>query len=204
MWTINSYKSIRISSPANCNANHCCVVCSYSWFICTNSSQGSWESFCNVLCRWKSPNVFCTQALCSYSTYNIFSIIFCIDLRINAGLTKEALKREIKNTFRYQRLFLYVPFTYALIHYFIKRTTHSPSTTRSEKRSRTLDTLFWCRRRFDTDNSGYLDEDELMKAFLVMGMRLETEELKVIMSEYDVDGSGQIDLDEFEGMIRLG
>jgi len=43
-----------------------------------------------------------------------------------------------------------------------------------------------------------------MKAFLVMGMRLETEELKVIMSEYDVDGSGQIDLDEFEGMIRLG
>jgi Ca2+-binding EF-hand superfamily protein len=43
-----------------------------------------------------------------------------------------------------------------------------------------------------------------MKAFLVMGMRLDTEELKVIMNEYDVDGSGQIDLDEFEGMIRLG
>jgi Ca2+-binding EF-hand superfamily protein len=43
-----------------------------------------------------------------------------------------------------------------------------------------------------------------MKAFLVMGMRLESEELKVIMNEYDMDGSGQIDLDEFEGMIRLG
>ena len=43
-----------------------------------------------------------------------------------------------------------------------------------------------------------------MKAFLVMGMWLDTEELKVIMNEYDVDGSGQIDLDEFEGMIRLG
>jgi Ca2+-binding EF-hand superfamily protein len=43
-----------------------------------------------------------------------------------------------------------------------------------------------------------------MKGFLVMGMRLESEELKVIMNEYDMDGSGQIDLDEFEGMIRLG
>ena len=43
-----------------------------------------------------------------------------------------------------------------------------------------------------------------MKAFLVMGMRLETEELKVIMNEYDLDGSGQIELDEFSCMIRLG
>ena len=91
-------------------------------------------------------------------------------------------------------------------HWFIilsTRTSHSPSTPRSEKQQDSWHT-FWCRRRFDTDNSGYLDEDELMKAFLVMGMRLESEELKVIMNEYDMDGSGQIDLDEFEGMIRLG
>ena len=37
-----------------------------------------------------------------------------------------------------------------------------------------------------------------------MGMRLESEALKLLMNEYDLDGSGQIDLDEFEGMIRLG
>ena len=35
-------------------------------------------------------------------------------------------------------------------------------------------------------------------------MRLESEALKLLMNEYDLDGSGPIDLDEFDSLIRLG
>ena len=57
--------------------------------------------------------------------------------------------------------------------------------------------------RFDKDCSGYLDANELRAAFDLMGLRLSAEEVEIIMQEYDIDSSGQIDLPEFESMVRL-
>jgi len=58
--------------------------------------------------------------------------------------------------------------------------------------------------KFDVDRSGFLDRGELKDAFEMMGLRLSYEEIQVLLNEYDVDGSGKIELAEFESMVRLG
>ncbi len=115
------YKSFRISSPASATLTIAVLyVHIHGLYV-----QAVLKEVGNLFAMYfaggnlQTFSAHMLYSRCSYSTYSTFSIIFYIDLRINAGLTKEALKREIKNAFRYQRLFLYVPFTYALIHYFI-------------------------------------------------------------------------------------
>ena len=44
--------------------------------------------------------------------------------------------------------------------------------------------------------------EEFGKAMYAMGLRLKEEELKLLFNEYDVDGSGTIDLAEFTHMVK--
>ena len=52
-------------------------------------------------------------------------------------------------------------------------------------------------RLLDDDDSGALDAEELLEGFGVVGTRHEGE-LKVLIASVDFDGSGLIELDEFE------
>mmetsp|Transcript_19706 Transcript_19706/g.40175 ORF Transcript_19706/g.40175 Transcript_19706/m.40175 type:complete len:201 (-) Transcript_19706:337-939(-) len=56
---------------------------------------------------------------------------------------------------------------------------------------------------WDRDNSGALDRSELMEAMAELGKRPTDEEMDQFMEEFDLDGSGTIELDEFEHMVRV-
>mmetsp|Transcript_57304 Transcript_57304/g.134570 ORF Transcript_57304/g.134570 Transcript_57304/m.134570 type:complete len:212 (-) Transcript_57304:1730-2365(-) len=56
---------------------------------------------------------------------------------------------------------------------------------------------------WDTDKSGALDRDELTEAMAELGKRPTKEDMDNFMSEFDLDGSGTIELDEFEHMVRV-
>ena len=51
--------------------------------------------------------------------------------------------------------------------------------------------------RFDLDNGGTIDILELKEMLTAVGQDMSLEELKTIMDEFDEDGSGAIDFDEF-------
>ena len=54
---------------------------------------------------------------------------------------------------------------------------------------------------FDTDNSGYIDREEMEAAFDRMGVRLSESEVSNLMSLADEDGTGEIDLLEFCSLV---
>jgi len=55
---------------------------------------------------------------------------------------------------------------------------------------------------WDADNSHALDTKELAEAMAAMGKRPTSEEVDILMLRVDKDGSGTIELDEFEHMVR--
>ena len=57
-------------------------------------------------------------------------------------------------------------------------------------------------KTFDQDGYGNIDAYELKMAMRALGMRVHDEDIFVIMDEVDVDGSGEIDIDEFMDVVR--
>uniref|UniRef100_A0A7S0VQC0 EF-hand domain-containing protein n=1 Tax=Hemiselmis tepida TaxID=464990 RepID=A0A7S0VQC0_9CRYP len=55
---------------------------------------------------------------------------------------------------------------------------------------------------FDLNKSNTLDKDELREALAEMGKRPTEDELNVLFSEWDLDGNGTIEPDEFDHMVR--
>eukprot|EP00750_Incisomonas_marina_P003566 INCI13223.1.p2 GENE.INCI13223.1~~INCI13223.1.p2 ORF type:complete len:276 (-),score=61.77 INCI13223.1:1483-2310(-) len=55
--------------------------------------------------------------------------------------------------------------------------------------------------KFDVDNDGSLDQEEVGKALAELGIRMNDRELAIIFAEYDVDGNGTLDLPEFTLMM---
>ena len=47
------------------------------------------------------------------------------------------------------------------------------------------------------DGSGAIDQDELMAALNKLGVMVSEDEVVVMMRQADVDGNGEIDIDEF-------
>ena len=50
---------------------------------------------------------------------------------------------------------------------------------------------------FDVDKSGFIDYDELRKACKILGFSLSKDEIEKLLTDVDIDKSGQIDLNEF-------
>jgi len=55
---------------------------------------------------------------------------------------------------------------------------------------------------FDTNRDGVMQASELSEALVEMGMHLSEEELQQLFEEYDADGNGTIELDEYEHIVR--
>mmetsp|Transcript_34225 Transcript_34225/g.78106 ORF Transcript_34225/g.78106 Transcript_34225/m.78106 type:complete len:170 (+) Transcript_34225:70-579(+) len=55
---------------------------------------------------------------------------------------------------------------------------------------------------WDADSSGALDKRELTEAMSAMGHRPSAEEVDKLFAEFDKDGSGTVECDEFEHMVR--
>eukprot|EP01052_Picozoa_sp_SAG31_P001240 SAG31_NODE_41_length_31342_cov_8.029286_30_plen_879_part_00 len=56
-------------------------------------------------------------------------------------------------------------------------------------------------RNFDEDGSGSIDASELKLALQHMGLKLSAAEISALLTSADKDGNGEIDMDEFEGMM---
>eukprot|EP01083_Nonionella_stella_P034740 94990_1 len=54
---------------------------------------------------------------------------------------------------------------------------------------------------FDTDNSGTIDVKELKAAMRALGFEVKKEEIRNMLMEFDKDGSGEIEFDEFIQMM---
>jgi xanthine/uracil permease/Ca2+-binding EF-hand superfamily protein len=71
----------------------------------------------------------------------------------------------------------------------------------AEDVSASISTLKDAFRRFDSDGSGTIDAAELKLAMEHMGLRLSEAELTEMMASADKDGNGEIDIEEFQGMM---
>lgn len=58
--------------------------------------------------------------------------------------------------------------------------------------------LFQCA---DEDGSGFVSYSELDAIFLLLGLKLNEKETKRLRQEFDIDGSGQVDVDEFSNAM---
>eukprot|EP00286_Rhodomonas_abbreviata_P013883 CAMPEP_0181334810 /NCGR_PEP_ID=MMETSP1101-20121128/26474_1 /TAXON_ID=46948 /ORGANISM="Rhodomonas abbreviata, Strain Caron Lab Isolate" /LENGTH=288 /DNA_ID=CAMNT_0023444843 /DNA_START=246 /DNA_END=1108 /DNA_ORIENTATION=- len=56
-------------------------------------------------------------------------------------------------------------------------------------------------KKFDADNSGHLDKNELPDALDALGILFSQEELSETMMEMDTNGDGEVDLEEFERAV---
>merc|ERR1711988_1955325 len=56
-------------------------------------------------------------------------------------------------------------------------------------------------QKFDADESGSIDQDELGTIMEVLGMKLNKEELKKMMDKVDMDGGGDVNFSEFVHML---
>merc|ERR1711871_50024 len=56
-------------------------------------------------------------------------------------------------------------------------------------------------RKFDDDGSGTIDASELKLALQHMGLKLSAAEVSELLTSADKDGNGEIDMEEFEGMM---
>ena len=56
---------------------------------------------------------------------------------------------------------------------------------------------------FDADGSGSITVDELREVLMMGGSTLRREEVEAIMSEVDVNGDGELQVEEFEAMWKL-
>lgn len=52
-------------------------------------------------------------------------------------------------------------------------------------------------RTFDTDNSGFLDKEELIATLTKMGDQVDDKMVTAMIEEADVDGDGKLDYTEF-------
>ena len=56
--------------------------------------------------------------------------------------------------------------------------------------------------KFDVDNSGEIDRDELKKVFKEIGKDASDREIDRVMTQFDLDGSGDIEYDEFIAFLH--
>ena len=56
----------------------------------------------------------------------------------------------------------------------------------------------------DVDGSGFLSIDELWNAIRKMGAEVDLEDVVKLMSELDIDRTGELDVDEFISLLKLG
>lgn len=56
--------------------------------------------------------------------------------------------------------------------------------------------------KFDKDDSGFLDKSELMLLFKELGFDHSTENIDLMLTKYDVDGTGTVELEEFFGFLK--
>ena len=56
----------------------------------------------------------------------------------------------------------------------------------------------------DTDGSGFLSVEELWNAIRSMGADVELDDIIDLMCELDVDRNGELDVDEFVSLMRMG
>lgn len=61
--------------------------------------------------------------------------------------------------------------------------------------------MWECFQLLDADGSGALDEDELLVGFKALGLNLTRPRIRELMAMTDGDGSGEIELPEFEEMM---
>ena len=54
---------------------------------------------------------------------------------------------------------------------------------------------------FDKDNSGNIDTEELKDAMRALGFVYDKKKVKDLMEQADKDGSGQIEMDEFQAIM---
>ncbi|KAJ2824069.1 hypothetical protein IWW50_003507, partial [Coemansia erecta] len=54
-----------------------------------------------------------------------------------------------------------------------------------------------CFRRFDADNSGTIDRNELLQALSAFGFRVSPRVVELLLRKYDVQGRGAITFDNF-------
>jgi Ca2+-binding EF-hand superfamily protein len=57
-------------------------------------------------------------------------------------------------------------------------------------------------RQFDGDNSGSLGIDELVEIYEELGSQKTRAELQELVDRIDEDGSGKIELDEFQALVE--
>jgi len=58
--------------------------------------------------------------------------------------------------------------------------------------------------KLDRDRSGKISAEELAAVFTASNVQLSAQELKMIMNKYDVDGDGQISLNELAMLLPTG
>lgn len=59
-------------------------------------------------------------------------------------------------------------------------------------------------REFDSDYSGFLSIEELYSVMLRLKIDMRYEELEALVMEYDMDGNGELDIDEFVELMTGG
>jgi len=56
-------------------------------------------------------------------------------------------------------------------------------------------------KHFDADNSGSIDKEELMSALAALGLPVSATQASTILSKYDTDGNGTLELPEFSMLV---
>ena len=59
-------------------------------------------------------------------------------------------------------------------------------------------------KKFDRDNSGNLTRDEMQNALSTLGFKLGNNEMDILFSEFDLDGSGTVGYREFIRKLKRG
>ncbi|EGB08158.1 hypothetical protein AURANDRAFT_9215, partial [Aureococcus anophagefferens] len=54
--------------------------------------------------------------------------------------------------------------------------------------------------KYDADDSGFIDADELHAALMHMGLLVDRGGSDKLLAKYDIDGNGQLDFGEFKAM----
>lgn len=89
------------------------------------------------------------------------------------------------------RIKRYVFYCIILISYNLKRKFSSEQ----------LDELRSCFAIFDVDSSGLISTNELKNVLELLNVKLNNEEVNVLMETIDADHSGQIDFEEFKNLM---
>ena len=74
--------------------------------------------------------------------------------------------------------------------------------TISVKSVMTYDKLWALFKHFDTDNSGYITEDNIEEAFAKAGKQLSKEDIKEMIKSHDLEKNGKLSFEEFKEIFQ--